>query len=215
MKKLREFKGIDEAVFNIIISTFIFLVSVLLFPSFLKASIFNERLQKELIDMCEIDQKARMDIISIKNPTLEQCKAINDIDNMHNLRLKEIINQYGWPGISLVGLEGESAMWLLVQHQDEDVDFQKECLDLLKKAVDDNEAPFRDYAYLVDRVKVHENLSQIYGTQWTQESGKYVLYPTEDLKNLNSLRAKAGLGSIEEYKEKIKEVYHLTEDDFK
>lgn len=68
---------------------------------------------------------------------------------MHGRRLKEIIKHYGWLGISAVGLEGVSAMWLLVQHQDHDVDFQKKCLSLLDKAVQNDESPMIHYAYLL------------------------------------------------------------------
>lgn len=55
---------------------------------------------------------------------------------------------------------------------------------------------------------------QQYGTQWIQKEGKYTLYLTEDRENLNFRRDSVGLGTIEEYRQLLKEVYQLTDEDF-
>ncbi|NGX48590.1 MAG: nicotinate-nucleotide adenylyltransferase [Candidatus Anoxychlamydiales bacterium] len=179
------------------------------------SSNFNIKLQKELLDMFNKDQEARMSIVSIKNPSEEEWKVIAEIDTKNSQRLKEIVNQYGWPGVSLVGLEGTSAMWLLIQHQDNDLDFQKDCLELLKVAVKAKEASMQSFAYLVDRVNMNKKLPQVYGTQWIQEDGKFIMYSVEDIDNLDLHRIEVGLCSISDYKEQIKEAYHLTDKDFK
>jgi cytidyltransferase-like protein len=106
---------------------------------------FNPALQKELLEMQERDQTARLN-----------GSEVSEIDKQHGERLKEIVDQFGWPGVSLAGLEGAFAMWLLVQHQDENLEFQKKCLALLKEAVNACESPFCHYAYLLDRVNVNE-----------------------------------------------------------
>lgn len=179
------------------------------------SSKFNGVLQKELLQMQEEDQTARMKILSVKNPSDEEWKIVAAIDERHEQRLRDIIKQHGWPGVSLVGLEGASAMWLLVQHQDSALDFQMECLELLKSAVEAYEASISNLAYLVDRVNMNSNRPQIYGTQWKQEEGKFILYAVEDIVNLDARRASAGLCSIAEYKEAMKAAYHLTDEDFK
>ena len=165
----------------------------------------NQELKAELLKMREEDQSRRKAHLS---------DEVMEIDRMHNPRLKEIIQNYGWPGINLVGLTGTNAMWLLVQHQDEDVPFQKECLLLLKDAVERQDAAFREYAYLFDRVCLNENLPQIYGTQWIQKNGKQMLYPVEDFEHLNQRRFQAGLCSIEEYKQQFQAAFNLNDSDF-
>ncbi len=173
----------------------------------------NQELQAEILAMKIEDQSAREKSLDIKNFSDEDKKLILEIDAKHNQRLKEIISTYGWPGIRLVGIEGSLAMWLLVQHQDRDPEFQTQCLQLLKEAVEKQDAGYREYAYLLDRVKSNGNLLQVYGTQWTQKEGKIVLYPCEDPQNLNQRRFEAGLNTIEEYREVMQRAYHLSDTD--
>jgi hypothetical protein len=63
-------------------------------------------------------------------------------------RLREIVREYGWPGVSLVGEQGSDAAWLLAQHADRQLDFQREVLPLLERAVDAGEAKPAHVAYL-------------------------------------------------------------------
>lgn len=178
-------------------------------------SCFDNTLQRRLLEIQESDQRARNNIADIKNSSENLWKAIQEVDIQNGKILKEIIKEHGWPGVSLVGLEGTSAMWLLVQHQDQAIDFQKECLELLKIAVQESEAPCWCLAYLTDRVNMNEGYPQIYGTQWIQENGMFVLYPVDDIKHLNKRRSEMGLESIEEYKERFKSMYQLTDEDFR
>jgi hypothetical protein len=55
-------------------------------------------------------------------------------------RLREIVREHGWPGRSLVGDEAARAAWLLAQHADRQLDFQREALPLLERAVAAGEA---------------------------------------------------------------------------
>ena len=156
----------------------------------------------------------RFALINNKTPSNELYENIQEIDAQNRERLKAIINQYGWPGVSLVGLEGASALWLLVQHQDLDVDFQKYCLELLKKAVSHYEASSQSQAYLTDRVKMNEGKPQIYGTQWIREGEKFYMYPVEDIEHLDERRLEMGLDTIAEYKKQIQMVYQLSNENF-
>jgi hypothetical protein len=177
-------------------------------------STINQGLQMEILAMESEDQTARSKLAHFKNPSEKDQQAVSEIDQKHRQKLKEIISIFGWPGIRLVGLKGSSAMWLLVQHQDQDLEFQKQCLQLLKEAVNKQDAQYRDYAYLLDRVHMNENSLQVYGTQWVQRNGKWSLYPVENPEYLNQRRLEAGLCSIEEYKKGFKEAYHLDDTDF-
>lgn len=174
----------------------------------------DQNLRNELLEMQNLDQKARVNLINCTNGSETSWKAIHDIDSKNGLRLKEIINRYGWPGISLVGLDGSSAAWSLIQHQDQDLNFQKHSLVLLNKAVKEYEASPSSLAYLTDRVNMNENQPQIYGTQWIQRDGKYLLYSVEDAERLNERRSEMGLSTIEEYKNQIQQAYQLTVEDF-
>jgi hypothetical protein len=84
----------------------------------------------------------------------------------------------------------------------------------MKSAVDEHEAPSHRFAYLVDRIKINEKLPQIYGTQWVQKEGKVSMHPVEDIDNIDRRRSEVGLCTISEYKEGLKNIFHLTDSGF-
>lgn len=186
-----------------------FLFVFLIFFSNLQAEVDYD-LQKEILDMYEEDQKIRCEWIDSNfDPVFG--KKVRDLDQLQLKRLKEIIQSVGWPGYQLVGEEGSNAMWLLVQHTPE-LEFQKICLNLLQQAVINQDASSKNLAYLEDRVLMHEGKKQKYGTQWKSVEGKYILYPVEDFTKLNERRMAVGLNSIEESKEDLMRIYHLSEE---
>jgi len=79
--------------------------------------------------------------------------------------LKKIFDQYGFAGFDLVGEKGSSDFWLIVQHSDHNPEFQLEVLEKMKIEVDKGNADSRNYALLLDQVKLNTGHAQIYGTQ--------------------------------------------------
>jgi hypothetical protein len=123
-----------------------------------------------------------------------------ELDARHTARMKAIVAQHGWPTRSLVGREGATAAWLLVQHADADSAFQRKCLELMRAAPSD-EVSASELAYLMDRVLVNEGKLQLYGTQFWLQEGKMVPRPIEDEAELDRRRAEAGLISMHEYEQ--------------
>ena len=112
-------------------------------------------------------------------------------DAKHTAKMKAIVVQHGWPGRSLVGDDGAHAAWLLVQHAD--ASFMEQCLPLMEHAVSAGEASTKDYAYLLDRVRMSQGKPQVYGTQFTSGAdGKLVLHPVEDAEMSMSAVARSG-----------------------
>ncbi len=171
--------------------------------------VFNKKLLTELRAMVKEDQQIRFKIINSKVIQEEDSLSIEHIDQHNFSKLQKIIETYGWPGYNLVGEEGSNIMWLLIQHQDNHLEFQKKCLVLLKKAVDNNNASFINYAYLIDRIFINEGKEQIYGTQWKIIEGNLSLQPVKDYDHLDERRKQAGLSTIEEYKRNMIETYQL------
>lgn len=180
----------------------------------------DEALRHELLKMAKEDQDARHMLVlkmpSSDKPSLQIPSSdtsalrkigekILDIDRRNTARMKEIIQKHGWPGKSLVGDDGASAAWLLVQHADQDRAFQKRCLTLLERAVKAQEASAHDLAYLTDRVLVAEKKKQVYGIQWRKVDGKWQPEPIEDEKNVDKRRKEMGLSTLAENRKKIEE----------
>jgi hypothetical protein len=113
--------------------------------------------------------------------------------------LKAVVADRGWPGASVVGIDGANGAWLLAQHADADPAFQRECLGLLATTVEAGEATKQQLAYLTDRVLLAEGKQQEYGTQVTARGGRWVPRNLRDPDGVDVRRAGAGLGTIAEY----------------
>jgi len=167
-----------------------------------EASIGAPELRKEILAMMAEDQKARFAYIA-KQDDKALGEAMKAIDQKTTARMKEIIAKHGWPGKKLVGDDGANAAWLLVQHADLDVAFQKECLALLEKALAAKDVDAQNYAYLYDRVAVAEKRPQRWGTQFRDGAPQ----PIEDEANVDARRKAIGLGTMEQYKADMRRMY--------
>jgi len=163
-------------------------------------SLRDPALRKELLAMAERDQKARAAITSADDKA--GIEAAADVDRQTTARMKEIVTKQGWPGKSMVGVDGANAAWLLVQHADAAPVFQKECLEKMEPLVKSGEVSGKDFAYLWDRVAVNAGKKQRYGTQFEGEE----LAPLEDPDTVDERRKSVGLGTLAEYKELVKKL---------
>lgn len=75
------------------------------------------------------------------------------LDSENTTQLKHLLAIYGWFKISEFGEQTDKDAWLLVQHADLDVKFQKRILLILMKLYPQGETNKSNYAYLYDRVK--------------------------------------------------------------
>lgn len=126
----------------------------------------------------------------------------NKIDKENTKELKRIINAYGWPTVDLVGKKANKNAWLLVQHADHDIKFQKRCLVLMKKVFknDGKNIDKTNIAFLTDRVLVNEGKKQLFGTQFYKtKEGKLISRPISDIKNLDRRRAQYDLPPFDEF----------------
>jgi hypothetical protein len=122
-------------------------------------------------------------------------------------RLKEIIDEHGWPTYDLVGEEGEEAAWVIAQHADLDPEFQQQALELLREAVDAGQASLGNLAYLEDRVAVAKGEPQLYGTQvGCQRKGPVPATPIQDEAGLEERRKEAGLDPYADYVAEMTEI---------
>ena len=129
-------------------------------------------LRKQIIAMGIEDQKIRYSKIQTSDPAQlnELQRKINQLDFKNLSTAKEILKSNGWPKISEIGKDGAHNFWLIVQHADQDILFQKAALHEMEKLKGTNELDMENYAFLYDRVQCNLNYKQLYGTQvnWTQ-----------------------------------------------
>lgn len=148
----------------------------------------NKKLAEHILEMAEVDQGARFRAGEDEDKLSNYVVYI--IDTIHNYRIRRIIEEYGYPTKKLVGKKSMNAFWLLVQHQDFDLNLQEDCLE--KCDFDP-----KDKALLTDRVLVNNGKKQIYGTQFFRNNkGGFDPRPIKDRKNLDKLRKEVGLDSF-------------------
>lgn len=159
----------------------------------------NPSLRVELLARSEIDQAARRRFaLDLSNLIMQKEMVAVDVANTG--WLKQVIEKYGWPTKTMVGHDGAFAAYLLVQHADLDLDFQRACLVLLKAAVRSGEADALHVAYVEDRIAVAEKRPQRYGTQFMNDETPF---PIEDPAHVDERRAAVGLGTLAHYKKQM------------
>ncbi|HLO32009.1 MAG TPA: DUF6624 domain-containing protein [Anaerolineales bacterium] len=167
----------------------------------------DKKLRDELLSMQQEDQKTLQELINTGElGTVEYHPKIKEVHERNNKRIKEIIGQHGWPGISLVGKEAAEAAWLVVQHAVLHTVFMESCLALLTEAVKRGEAEGSHFAYLQDRVLTMSGRPQIYGTQHhIDENGTAFPLPIENPVEVDNLRREIGLDTLDEATARIQE----------
>lgn len=142
---------------------------------------------------------------------LELSERLREVDAANTAFMRELVAEIGWPAQSIVGSDGASAAWLLVQHADRQPSFQRECLPLLEQAVQVGEASPKHLAYLTDRVLLAEGRPQRYGTQFEFRKGRFEPRPLEDPADVDGRRAALGLDTLEDNRRRMNEKSGLKE----
>jgi hypothetical protein len=169
----------------------------------------NKELQLELVKMHINDQYARTIVLTelLEKYDLIQNEVITDINGLSidedNVdRLKEIIVEYGFPTMEMVGKDAMDGVFLIIQHADKE--WQVQMLDDVKIAFEKGDFSKKEYAYLYDRVQVRNGKPQKYGTQLgpvNKEAGVFDLFEVQNLDSLDYFRMELGLLPISIYKE--------------
>jgi hypothetical protein len=123
-------------------------------------------------------------------------------DHTNQLLLQNIIKKR-WIGLKSVGEDGDQAVWLIVQHADTNIEFQKKSLKLIEKAIINDNTRIKNYPYLVDRLLINNQEKQIFGTQFREvhTNGKATLniLPLRDQNMVDKYRNCFGLETVDEY----------------
>ncbi|WP_331773044.1 hypothetical protein OG948_57485 (plasmid) [Embleya sp. NBC_00888] len=156
----------------------------------------DEGLRTELLARMDRDQQAREALGPAA--TDEEWARVNAVDADNTPWIMTVIAARGWPGRSLVGDDGATAAWLLVQHAP--LEAQLTALPLLASAVAVGDAAFRDFAWLLDRIRMRQQLPQVFGSQFTRDrpSDPWQVYPMEKPEAaVDALRAAIGVDRVD------------------
>ncbi len=126
-------------------------------------------------------------------------KIMVEKDSINLIKVKAIIDKFGWLGPDVIGDEGNSTLFLVIQHSD--IVTQEKYLPIMREAVKNGKAKATSLALLEDRVALRRGKNQIYGSQvvWDMKSNEYFVLPLEDPENVDIRRSKVGLPPLSEY----------------
>jgi len=170
----------------------------------------EKKLNKLLVVMLDSiyieDQKYRNQIDAIEKQYGLKSKEMKDHwniikekDSINLIKVKSILDKYGWVGADVVGVEGNSTLFLVIQHSDQAT--QEKYLPMMREAVKNGKAQGSSLALLEDRVALGQGKRQIYGSQIGRDPDTQIYYvlPLEDPDNVDKRRTEVGLGILAEY----------------
>jgi hypothetical protein len=117
---------------------------------------FNDALRQELIQMRDADQRIRTTALNATN-----FHGILAVDGPAPAAHEGDRRPTRLAGKIARGEDGSHAAWLLVQHATQDPGFMDHCRGLMEDAVEQGEASPKDYAFLVDRVRLQRGKMQL------------------------------------------------------
>lgn len=121
------------------------------------------------------------------------------LDSLNLIKIEGLINKYGWLGESIIGSQGNTTLFMVIQHSD--LKTQEKYLPMIRQAVTDGNAKPHHLAMLEDRVALLEGKRQVYGSQvgWDMNTNTYYVLPLEEPENVDKRRAEVGLPPLKDY----------------
>ena len=125
---------------------------------------------------------------------------LTELDKRNTADLKALLASRDWFTVGEFGPQADGQAWLLVQHADLDVAFQKAVLLRLEPLAAKGQTSAANFAFLFDRVATNEGRLQRYGTQGGC-AGPGVWRPDEqeDPDRVDERRAAVGLPPLADY----------------
>lgn len=129
------------------------------------------------------------------------------LDRANTADMKALLAIHTWIKISKFGDAADRDAWLLVQHADLDLPFQKSVLAVLETLYPKDETLPKNYAMLFDRVAVNSKQpNQKYGSQGMCKGTYWEPYPIEDFEHVEKRRAEMGMESFEKNKVRLDKI---------
>lgn len=166
----------------------------------------DKNLMAKLDTIFQEDQNYRQQIKGIEekygresNELKAHWKVISKADSINLIKTTKILDKHGWLGQDVIGGQGNSTLFLVIQHSD--IKTQEKYLPMMREAVKKGNANSSSLALLEDRIALRKGEKQIYGSQIgrNQETGEFYVLPLSDPENVDIRRAEVGLGTLQEY----------------
>ena len=158
----------------------------------------NKSIAQKLEKLKQRDIQKRSQLISENRLYGAYDREMQKVHLKNAIALDKIVSEYGWTGISLVGLQGCQTAWLIAQHSICTPDLQRKFLEAMTEAAAKEDVPKRQVAMLADRIRFNEGRPQIYGTVLDWDKNGVLGCEIEDIDQVDLLRKEVGLPTLQE-----------------
>jgi hypothetical protein len=124
-------------------------------------------------------------------------KIIHKKDSLNQVRVRAILDTYGWLGPEEIGVQGNRTLFLVIQHSNEAT--QEKYIPMMREAVKKGKASGSSLALMEDRLALSQGKMQIYGSQVLRDSTGTYVDPILDVDHVDERRAQVGLPPMAEY----------------
>lgn len=160
-------------------------------------------LRRELLRIDRLDAALRARWVASRFTDRAAGRAVDELGAAALAWLRTVVAAHGWPDRALVGARAADAAVRLVQHARRDAAFRRRCLQLLRRAAAQGDAPWHHVAYLTDALRVAAGRRQLYGTKFHRRGGALVPLPIERAAGVDRRRAAVGLPPLAVYARRI------------
>ena len=126
--------------------------------------------KKHIRRMYQLDQRMRQWYLHWRS------EWDDSVDQKNTICIKQMIHTVGSSFFSKIWKRYLYQAWILIQHADHDIDFQIECLKIMKQS-QTNDVLRYCIQFLSDRILVHVYWFQLYGTQYRMVQEEKIPFP--------------------------------------
>jgi VWFA-related protein len=164
----------------------------------------NRKLEDELVKLALKSEKRLYDFVESNKADLQ--KRNDEARQNDNVRICEILHEFGWPSSAVAGNDGVAATVYLVRNSRQ-LDLQVDLLPVIIAAVKKGEIEKAAFARLVDRMRVDAGMKQLFGTQVKATNGFLILAPIEAEAQVDDRRKQFGLPPLAENLRQLERQY--------
>jgi len=166
----------------------------------------NKKLQENLVKMAFKQRELLQQVVDKDQTKQSDRDKLHKTFDDHIVKLCEVLKTYGWPTTALVDREGVAAAFYILKNGGT-YELQRDLLPVIAAVVKKDPSQKKEFAGIVDRLRVSAGMKQLFGTQAVSMGGFLVLYPIEDQARVDARRAEFGLVPLELYIRGLEQSY--------
>ncbi len=156
----------------------------------------NSELREKLISMVDAESKVREAVTAGRDDGYPE--TLEALHIQHAEEFLQIVNEYGWPGKSLVETDGATAAFILARNAISKPELQKQFFNHLQRAVEAGEATAKQQACLQDCILFYQGNPQEYGLMFDWDESGELVANVENVAQANERRKSLGLKTLAE-----------------